>query len=373
MNKLKRIISAVFAALILSAHFGVFAGIENGQAVIVADDVSGVPGQSVEMNLTLTRNPGITGLRFFVTYDAKVLTLKSATYTKLGGGGLTAVNTSINPFVLLWNVSTYEFTETGVMAKLTFEIKEGVSVGDYPIRITYNPKGDCIDYNLKNLDMNISGGGVHVNYDGTNCEHKNTSKKITRKSSCTESGTYDVVCNACSSVVGSGVNPVAEHSYGTLIVTKLPTYTEVGLKEQKCSECGDVRTEPIDMLKRPEGYVSSLITSLFSPSTSTPDSTDTDKVDTQQSSGAQSGTVTKPATQQGTDTTLGTPQGTDTTPDASTPQDSESGTGYPSAPADTSCPATGDDTAVLCVLSALSTAAIAMLVFMRIKERKRFK
>ena len=34
MNKLKRIISAVFAALILSAHFGVFAGIENGQAVI---------------------------------------------------------------------------------------------------------------------------------------------------------------------------------------------------------------------------------------------------------------------------------------------------------------------------------------------------
>ena len=363
MNKLKRIVCAVFAALILSAHFCVFAGIENGQAVIVADNVSGVPGQSVEMNLTLTKNPGITGLRFFVTYDAKVLTLKSAVYTKIGGGGLAAVNTNINPFVLLWNVSTYEFTETGVMAKLTFEIKEGVSVGDYPIRITYNPKGDCIDYNLKNLDMNISGGMVHIDYYGTNCEHKSASRKITRESTCTESGTYDVVCNACSSVVGSGVNPVTEHSYGALIVTKLPTYTEVGLKEQKCSVCGDVRTEPIDILNRPEGYVSSIITTLFSPSTTAPDSTNTQKVETQKNPNSQNGTDTSPSVPQGTDTATGT----------HTPQDSESDPEYPQAPADTSCPATGDDTAVLYVLSAISTAAIGLLVFMRIKERKKFK
>ena len=253
MSKLKRLCCATFAAIILLSHLCVFAGVDNGPAKISLDNVTALPGQQVDINVTLTENPGITGLRFFVAYDKEALKLERAVYTKIGGGGLAAVKLDINPFVLLWNVSMYEFTETGVMATLTFSINEGASVGDYPLRLTWG-KGDCIDFDLKNLDVKISGGNVHVDYNGSNCSHKSTRKETTLPSTCTSAGKYDVICNACYTKVGEGDHAVTEHSYGPLIVTKLPSFTEIGLKEQTCSVCGDVRTEPIDMLERPPEY-----------------------------------------------------------------------------------------------------------------------
>ena len=203
MSKLKRLCCATFAAIILLSHLCVFAGVDNGPANMSLDNVTALPGQQVDINVTLTENPGITGLRFFVAYDKEALKLERAVYTKIGGGGLAAVKLDINPFVLLWNVSMYEFTETGVMATLTFSINEGASVGDYPLRLTWG-KGDCIDFDLENLDVKISGGNVHVDYNGSNCSHKHTHKDTTIPSTCTSAGKYDVVCNACYTKVGEG-------------------------------------------------------------------------------------------------------------------------------------------------------------------------
>ncbi len=251
MKKLTRIVCAMLASVIVLSHLCVFAGVENGAAEFVLDSVEGVPGQSVDVNLTLTKNPGITGLLFRISYDKSKLTLEKAVYTKIGGGGLTAVNIKNNPVVLLWNVSLYEFTDTGIMATLTFKIKEGAMIGDSPIKATWG-KGDCIDFDLKNLTIDMTNGNVHINYDGTNCSHTSKSTKTTKQPSCNESGQFELVCNSCSSVLSSGDLARTDHSYGPLIVTREPTYTEIGLKEQTCSLCGDVRTEPIDLLDHPD-------------------------------------------------------------------------------------------------------------------------
>ena len=251
MKKITRILCAALASLIVLSHFCVFAGVSNGEAVVVIDSVSGLPGQTVEVNVNLNKNPGITGLLFRISYDKSKLTLTKAEYTKLGGGGLTAVKIENNPVVLLWNVSLYEFTETGILAKLTFKINEGASVGDVPLKATWN-RGDCIDYDLKDLTIDMTHGNVHVGYDGTNCEHKSKTTKVTKQPTCTEGGLFEVKCDTCSTVLSSGDLAREEHTYGQLIVTKEPTYTEIGLKEQKCSKCGDVRTEPIEPLDPPE-------------------------------------------------------------------------------------------------------------------------
>ena len=329
MKRAARIICALFASAIVLCHFCVFAGVSNGEAVIVMDAVSGMPGQTVEVNMTLTKNPGITGLRFFVAYDKDALTLQSAEYTKIGGGGLISVNTKNNPFILLWNVSTYEFTETGVLCKMTFKINDGAKAGDVPLKVTYG-KGDCIDYDLKNLTMDITDGVVKVLYDGTNCEHKNTQKNTLEPSSCKKAGKYEVRCNDCSSVVGGGELPMAEHSYGTLIVTKLPTFDDFGLKEQKCSVCGDVRTERIPKLERVEAET---ITSDSHPDT-TSKAPDTEEAVSSDTQGA-----------------------TDT---------------FDPTPTDTAV-ATGDDTVILAVLASVSAVLILVLVACKIKRRRKWR
>lgn len=327
---------AVVVAVVLLTSLFVFAGVENGEAVVVLDSVSGMPGQEVTMNMTLTRNPGITGLRFFVKYDASRLEIVSATYTKIGGGGLTSVNIKNNPFVVLWNVSTYEFTETGVLCTLVFKIKDGAEAGATPVSLSYG-RGDCIDFDLKNLDMNITNGNVNVLYDGTNCEHTNTEARTVKESDCKNAGSFENVCKKCNSTVSSGALPLKEHSYGKLIVTKVPTCDEVGLKEQTCSVCGDVRTEPIDKLPRPE------------------------KDDT---------TVTDKNTQQVTDTS----QSKDTDTDMIATEDVGSSsvtTLTDETVAPESSPATGDETVVFIIVAVLALVLIIFVIILKIRRNMR--
>lgn len=325
MKKIARIICAALASVIVLSHFCVFAGVANGEAVVVIDSVEGLPGQTVDVNVNLIKNPGITGLLFRISYDKSKLTLEKAVYTKLGGGGLTAVNINNNPFTLLWNVSLYEFTDTGILATLTFRINEGATIGDVPLKATWN-KGDCIDYDLKDLTVDMTYGNVHINYDGTNCAHTSKSNKVTKQPSCSESGLFEVVCDACSSVLSSGDLARVDHSYGPLIVTKEPTYTEIGLKEQKCSVCGDVRTEPIDVLDPPDTDESNVTDTTAAP--------------------ADSETETEPVTDIVTDT--------DVVTNSQTPIDT--------------APATGDDTVIYAAVCTVSLLAVILLT--GIKRRK---
>ena len=331
MKKIARIICAALASVIVLSHFCVFAGVANGEAVVVIDSVEGLPGQTVDVNVNLIKNPGITGLLFRISYDKSKLTLEKAVYTKLGGGGLTAVNINNNPFTLLWNVSLYEFTDTGILATLTFRINEGATIGDVPLKATWN-KGDCIDYDLKDLTVDMTYGNVHINYDGTNCTHTSKSNKVTKQPSCSESGLFEVVCDACSTVLSSGDLARVDHSYGPLIVTKEPTYTEIGLKEQKCSVCGDIRTEPIEMLDPPDTEAESDTEPVTD--TKAPDISDT---------------------QAGQDSSVST--------DAVT---------SPAAPIETA-PATGDDTFVYIAVCALSLLMMLLAAVSKIRERRKFK
>ena len=196
--------------MLLLSNLAVFAGVDNGPAVVKMDTAEGLPGESVHLQLHLTENPGITGLKFSVSYDKDKLELVSATYTKLGGGGLIAVNTQKNPFVLLWNVALYEFTETGVLADLTFKIKDGAGAGTSPIKMTYG-RGDCIDFDLNNLTMDITNGAVKVLYNGSNCAH----------------------------------------SWGEFTVTKEPEVGVPGEQVRACSICGHEESEPIPELEAP--------------------------------------------------------------------------------------------------------------------------
>lgn len=313
MKKTVRIICAVFAALIVLCHLCVFAGVENGEAAVVFDTVGGLPGECVEMNVHLTKNPGITGLRFIVEYDERKMSLESAEYTKLGGGGLTSVKTDVIPFVLMWNVATKEFTETGVLATLRFKIKATADAGSIPVKVSYG-KGDCIDFNLKNLDMNITEGAVKVLYDGSNCRHTDTERVTTAEPSCNTLGHFEKRCKTCGTVTGEGNIPYTEHSWGEFIVKKEPSYFADGYMEKECSSCKETARQAIPK------YEHTGEETVYPPSSDT--SASTDGEDTQ-----------------------------------STPS--------------TENPATGDETWILGIAAAVSGVLLALLIIKRAEDKRK--
>ncbi|WP_310602600.1 LamG-like jellyroll fold domain-containing protein [Anaerosporobacter sp.] len=72
-----------------------------------------------------------------------------------------------------------------------------------------------------------------------------------KEASCTEDGIH--VESACS-CGKSTVTPIASlggHNYGDWVVVEEPTYTTIGHKEKTCSGCGDVISEIIDKLVKP--------------------------------------------------------------------------------------------------------------------------
>ncbi len=396
--KALKILCGILAALTMLSGLCGFAGVENGEAAVVFDSVSGVPGQTVEMNVHLTKNPGTTGLRFAVSYDRDKLTLESAEYTQLGGGGLIAVNTANEPFVLLWNVATYEFTETGVLARLKFKIDEAASVGDIPLSVSYR-KGDCIDFNLKDIAMNITEGNVKVLYDGSNCEHTSTETKTVKEPGCSELGKYENVCKACSTVVSDGNIPYKEHSYGEYETKKQPTATEDGYREKTCGACSNTVREVIAALGGADTTQTDVSdTPVTTPSSNTSDTTaldtsdipnDTEAVDTTEqsivtqkpddsdsngissvalSSDSEGGEATKPSdidtnnipsAADGTSQTTGavSSNGTLTYPDTE-------GTGEDED-------ITAAETVVLCVIIAVAVAMLAALIIWKIKRKNK--
>ena len=77
----------------------------------------------------------------------------------------------------------------------------------------------------------------------TKCKHASTTLEPASEPTCTKPGhTGNQVCNDCGKIVVSGsIIEAKGHTYGDWIVTKEPTYTETGTKQQTCSVCGSVR------------------------------------------------------------------------------------------------------------------------------------
>ena len=78
MKKMKRVLALLLMLVMLLSVMptGVLAaGNDTAGVVVAADSVSGKPGDTVTVDLTLKENPGIISLRLKVKYDETVLTL----------------------------------------------------------------------------------------------------------------------------------------------------------------------------------------------------------------------------------------------------------------------------------------------------------
>lgn len=133
---------------------------------LTVSDVSGLPGEEVEVTITMENNPGVVAACLDLAYDESKLEL-----VKVADGGILndptfSKTTETNPYALRWEDSLAEENngKNGVIATLTFRILETCEPGTIPLTLTFRP-GEIYDVDLNPVPAQAVNGAVTVETD----------------------------------------------------------------------------------------------------------------------------------------------------------------------------------------------------------------
>ena len=168
MKKTKRVLAFLLAVMmwLTALPVGIFAGTESNALVIEADQVSGKAGDTVDMAIRITNNPGVVAFGIKVEYDENVLTLKEKPeVTNLLGGSTTySEHVTDNPFVAVFENGEAEsdVTATGTLMVLSFEIKAGASAGASTVKVSFTESGTPVNYDTATVAGETKNGSITV-------------------------------------------------------------------------------------------------------------------------------------------------------------------------------------------------------------------
>ncbi len=242
----KRLSIILVFAMLFSVLIGKAESYAAEAGEISVTNVSGKPGDTVELSVNMDKNPGIISIYLSIEYDENALKLNSINDEKLLTDYM-AGSLDNNPFSVSWEMATApaNVTSTGTLLTMSFTILEDAKEGKYEVTVDQLGKGNIIDYDLNDVPFNFTNGYITVEkqthehiYDGK--------QEIVKKPTCTEEGTKRIYCSVeeCNQYIEK-IIPAEGHSYGEWITVKEPSIGTEGLKERTCSECGNVERQTI--------------------------------------------------------------------------------------------------------------------------------
>lgn len=225
-NTIKRTLTVLLALMLVWAACSVATFAKDYDGTITASTATAKPGENVDVTITLGEHPGLVSLQIEVGYDADALTLTGvADAGKLSTFEVDTDNLTPNPFTLTWNgdLEKKNITYNGVIATLTFKVKEDADLGDSNITIR---SFDAMNYDMDDVFFNDVNGKVTIthdhtwkttwSYDATNhwkdCESGDAKdgvaahtagtpvkENVVKPADCTTDGSYDLVtyCSVC--------------------------------------------------------------------------------------------------------------------------------------------------------------------------------
>lgn len=171
MRRTKRVQSKILAVLLvvmlLIANTTLSSAEDSGteEPTIVVSDATVVAGDVATVTVGLENNPGIVSMTLRMTYDTDVLTLSKV--TDAGVLGTQSHKPELqSPYTLVWvnDTATTNYTVTGTIATLEFQVAEDVAVGTVvPIEITYDYNNyDIYDKDANRIQFVVDNGSVTV-------------------------------------------------------------------------------------------------------------------------------------------------------------------------------------------------------------------
>lgn len=121
------------------------------------------PGDSVDLTVSITGNPGITSIDFSVQYDAKQFELTTKKNGKLLGGTMNSQTLDKVPYYCGWinSLQKENCKENGVLTTLTFKVKDGAVNGKQEISFTQSSVTGY-DADIKAVSFTPENGYIEV-------------------------------------------------------------------------------------------------------------------------------------------------------------------------------------------------------------------
>ena len=122
---------------------------------------TGRAGETVEVYVSITNNPGIISLRYSIAYDTNALELVGVEDCGMLNGYTTPSQTINSPYILRWadSFATENNISNGDVVKLSFKIKEIADVGAYDISVSHiesrNINGTKINFEKTSSSINV--------------------------------------------------------------------------------------------------------------------------------------------------------------------------------------------------------------------------
>lgn len=250
---MKRSIKSVLSlVLICCMIFGGINVIATEKGEVAIENVSGKPGETIEIYVNLTNNPGIVSLYLGVGYDENVLKLNSITNTGLLPDYMAGSMTK-NPVAISWEAAsaTENLTVTGTLAVLKFTVLENARPGEYAITVGQYENNTPYDVDLNDVEFTYKSGKITVEIPDH--DHVFGEWKSVKEATCTEEGKKERTCTVegCLEKEAQDVSALG-HDYGEWKTVLEPTISEVGREERVCKRCSNVERREIPKIQHGE-------------------------------------------------------------------------------------------------------------------------
>lgn len=134
--------------------------------LITVEKCVGNVGDTVDVNVLISRNIGIAGFTFNIAFDNTKLEIVSVEKSDLLKGTITTTIDENNKASTLNNIKVVyatptDFTGNGALFTLRFKVKEGAEIGKTPITLTYR-ENDVVNKNLEEVGLHVENGEIDI-------------------------------------------------------------------------------------------------------------------------------------------------------------------------------------------------------------------
>ena len=160
----KKIFALILSAAVLVTSLPLYATTAFASSPTIGiSSAEAQPGDSVDLTVSITGNPGITSIDFSVQYDAKQFELTAKKNGKLLGGTMNSQTLDKVPYYCGWinSLQKENCKENGVLITLTFKVKDGAVNGKQEISFTQSSVTGY-DADIKAVSFTPENGYIEV-------------------------------------------------------------------------------------------------------------------------------------------------------------------------------------------------------------------
>lgn len=247
---MRKLLIFITCLILILVPFTINSFATNDICTVTLGKVNGNIGDTVFVPVSISNNPGISGVTLTINYNPDAL--EFIEYSK-GSAFTDNIILKAHPDKKYIKLALVELSKdsynNGDILTLQFKIKNTATAEFHEISVVHN-KGNFSNKKAEYIDHKVISGGVDVAYnpDAKNCPHKTYDDwQIAAKPTCTSKGAEQRICKVCGHKDTREVEKT-EHIYEDVWTIDTPaTPTQIGVMTRHCKHC----TSTIDRLTFP--------------------------------------------------------------------------------------------------------------------------